>query len=205
MRFLAISRPPSVGEVHKTMATITARTIPDGFRIYSFDYPIRCIAGNTFRPGLISCDGLNVIVMGSDKGNRDAIYIFNTRTGSLNNKIPLKHSTVKDILSMVPMPHKPNLVALIDPDKGSILDIRSKRIVRTIPKWGGSCTKDGKYGLYAPSRGGLELLELKKGHLVKTFIPKVAEGVFTVICMFNKTDEYVLYYHSGKKTLRVFR
>jgi hypothetical protein len=40
---------------------------------------------------------------------------------------------------------------------------------------------------------------------VKTFIPKVAEGVFTVICMFNQTDEYVLYYHSGKKTLRVFR
>nr|CAD7425562.1 unnamed protein product [Timema monikensis] len=114
-------------------------------------------------------------------------------------------SVGEDILSMVPMPHKPNLVALIDPDKGSILDIRSKRIVRTIPKWGGSCTKDGKYGLYAPSRGGLELLELKKGHLVKTFIPKVAEGVFTVICMFNKTDEYVLYYHSGKKTLRVFR
>lgn len=54
-------------------------------------------------------------------------------------------------------------------------------------------------------RGGLELLELKKGQTVKTFIPKVAEGVFTIICLFNKTDEYVLYYHSGKKTLRVFR
>lgn len=46
---------------------------------------------------------------------------------------------------------------------------------------------------------------MKKGQTVRTFIPKVAEGVFTVICMFNKTDEYVLYYHSGKKTLRVFR
>lgn len=54
-------------------------------------------------------------------------------------------------------------------------------------------------------RGGLELIELKKGQTVKTFIPKVAEGVFTIICLFNKTDEYVLYYHSGKKTLRVFR
>jgi hypothetical protein len=49
------------------------------------------------------------------------------------------------------------------------------------------------------------LLELKKGTIVKTFIPKVAEGVFTVICMFTDNDEYVLYYHSGKKTLRVFR
>lgn len=55
------------------------------------------------------------------------------------------------------------------------------------------------------NRGGLELLELRKGSTVKTFIPKVAEGVFTVICMFTEDDEYVLYYHSGKKTLRVFR
>lgn len=49
------------------------------------------------------------------------------------------------------------------------------------------------------------MLELRKGQTVKTFIPKVAEGVFTIICLFNKTDEYVLYYHSGRKTLRVFR
>lgn len=48
-------------------------------------------------------------------------------------------------------------------------------------------------------------MELKKGTTTKTFIPKVAEGVFTVICMFTDSDEYVLYYHSGKKTLRVFR
>lgn len=48
-------------------------------------------------------------------------------------------------------------------------------------------------------------MELKKGTTVKTFIPKVAEGVFTVICMFTASDDYVLYYHSGKKTLRVFR
>lgn len=54
-------------------------------------------------------------------------------------------------------------------------------------------------------RGGLDLIELKKGTTIKTFIPKVAEGVFTVICMFTDNDEYVLYYHSGKKTLRVFR
>jgi len=105
----------------------------------------------------------------------------------------------------VAMPHRANLVAVINPDKGMLFDIRTKKYLKSVPKWGGICTKDGKYGLYAPTRGGLELLELKKGTSVKTFIPKVAEGVFTVICMFNKTDEYVLYYHSGKKTLRVFR
>lgn len=40
---------------------------------------------------------------------------------------------------------------------------------------------------------------------MKTFIPKVAEGVFSVICLFTENDEYVCYYHSGRKTIRVFR
>ena len=66
-------------------------------------------------------------------------------------------------------------------------------------------TSDGRYGLYAPARGGLELLELKNGTSVKTLIPRIAEGVFSVICLFTKTNDYVLYYHGGRKTVRVFR
>lgn len=50
------------------------------------------------------------------------------------------------------MPHKSHLVAVITTDKGAIIDIRSKKCLRTIPKWSGSITSDGKYGLYAPSR-----------------------------------------------------
>ena len=46
---------------------------------------------------------------------------------------------------------------------------------------------------------------MKHGNVLKTLIPKVAEGIFNVIAKFNETDEYVLYYHSGHKTLRVFR
>lgn len=52
---------------------------------------------------------------------------------------------------------------MIGSEKGCIIDIKTKRNVRSIPKWNGSCTRDGKFGLYAPSRGGLELLELRKG------------------------------------------
>ena len=69
----------------------------------------------------------------------------------------------------------------------------------------GCCSKNGRYGLFAPSRGGLDLLDLKHGNVVKTLIPKVAEGIFHVIAKFNETDEYVLYYHSGHKSLAVFR
>lgn len=50
------------------------------------------------------------------------------------------------------MPHKPHLVAVTALDKGAIIDIKNKKHVRTIPKWAGMCTKDGKYGLYAPQR-----------------------------------------------------
>jgi hypothetical protein len=38
--------------------------------------------------------------------------------------------------------------------------------------------------------------------VVRTLIPKLAEGIFDVIATFNKTNEYVLYYHSGRKTIR---
>lgn len=53
---------------------------------------------------------------------------------------------------LVAMPNKASLISVIDPDKGSVFDIKLKRMIRTIPKWGGMCTKDGKTGLYAPSR-----------------------------------------------------
>ena len=76
---------------------------------------------------------------------------------------------------------------------------------RSIPQWGGYCSKDGRYGIYAPSRGGLDILDLRHGTVMRTLIPKIAEGIFNVICKFNETNEYVLYYHSGRKTLRVFR
>ena len=83
-----------------------------------------------------------------------------------------------------------------------MLLILSKSMIHLIL---GCCSKDGRYGLFSPPRGGLDVLDLKSGDVVRTLIPKVAEGIFHVIAQFNETDEYVLYYHSGKKTLKVFR
>lgn len=50
------------------------------------------------------------------------------------------------------MPNKAQWAGIIGSDKGSILDIVKKKIVRSIPKWSGNISKDGKYTLYAPSR-----------------------------------------------------
>jgi len=77
--------------------------------------------------------------------------------------------------------------------------------VRSIKNWNGKFTSDDKYGLYAPTRGGLELLELKNGTRVKIFIPKVAEGVFEVDTLITGDDKHILYYHTGKRTIRIYR
>ena len=63
----------------------------------------------------------------------------------------------------------------------------------------------GGKGLFAPSRGGLEILDLKTGKTTKTLIPRVAEGVFSVKVFFTDNDKHVVYYHSGHRTIRLFR
>lgn len=163
------------------------------------------IPGLPFRQAVISADAAYIIVCSVDKNNKDCLAVYSATNGNFISKVLLKCCSIKEVISLVPMPHKSSQVAVINSEKGSIMDIKTKKHVRSIPKWGGSITKDGKYGIYAPSRGGLEMLELRKGTTVKTFIPKVAEGVFSVICIFTENDEYVCYYHSGRKTIRVFR
>lgn len=46
---------------------------------------------------------------------------------------------------------------------------------------------------------------MRSSSTVSQLISRSAEGVFTNVTSFNATDQYVLYYHSGHKTLRVFR
>lgn len=50
------------------------------------------------------------------------------------------------------LPNKAHLIAVLAADKGAVIDIKTKKHLRTVHKWGGSITKDGKFGLYAPSR-----------------------------------------------------
>ncbi|XP_014255655.1 NACHT and WD repeat domain-containing protein 2 isoform X2 [Cimex lectularius] len=207
-RFLTMSKPPLVAGVEpppRTTATGILRTIPAGNTIYNFEYPVRNIPGVSFKEVVMTSDNQSVVALAADKGQKEALHVFHAKNGQCLCKIPLRIPGVKEVGHLVAMPQKSTNIALVGGEKVTLFDIKNKKIIRTIPKWGGICTKDGKFGLYAPSRGGLELLELKRGASVRTFIPRVAEGVFSVICMFNKTDEYVLYYHSGKKTIRVFR
>lgn len=95
------------------------------------------------------------------------------------------NESLQEVLSIVPLPHKPTQIGVIGSEKGCIIDIKTKRNVRSIPKWNGSCTQDGKFGLYAPSRGGLELLELRKGS-TGTFNELF---IYIFICLEEETTE----------------
>lgn len=127
--------------------------ILDGELAYSFEYPIRSITGIPFRPAVITSDEQHLVVSAADKtNNRDCIIVYNAQNGTLIHRIPLRMCGIKDVNGLVAMPHKGHLVAVIATDKGAIIDIRNRKHLRNVPKWSGSVTKDGKYGLYAPQR-----------------------------------------------------
>ena len=186
-------------DVGENRAVCIGRTIPDGETLFEFEYTFR-----HFMKLILTRDEQYFISYGFDKF-KETLYLFQVETGENVTNILIKYPNFKEITMICGMPDRPWQVALIDCDKGNIFDIKDKKYVRAIPNWGGSMSMNGKYGLFAPTKGGLDLLDLKHGTVLKTLIPKIAEGIFNVICKFNATNEYVLYYHSGRKTLRVFR
>ncbi|KAH9643947.1 hypothetical protein HF086_016497 [Spodoptera exigua] len=220
-KFITISMQASTDNVDNiAMANIIARTIPEGETIYNAEYELR---GTGYKSSVVSADEHHIVAPGVDKSNRECLHVFHARTGARLHRIPIKNSGIKDMQSIVALPHKPLWVAVVGNDKAGILDIKTKRHIslfllldqaiclkfptssRFVPRWNGACTRDGKIGLCAPSRGGLDLIELKRGTSVQQLIYRAAEGVFSIITMFSSTDQYVFYYHSGRKTLRVFR
>jgi len=46
---------------------------------------------------------------------------------------------------------------------------------------------------------------MTSGHVVRTLIGKVAEGVFTTQTMFTANDKHIVHFHSGRSSVRVFR
>lgn len=187
------------GTVGNVKAVCTVRTVPDGDTLFEFEFFFK-----QFKKIVVSKDEQYFISYGLDNF-KDSLFVFEAETGELLHTILVKYPNFKDVTMICGLPDKPWQVALIDADKGNIMDIKEKRYVRAIPLWGGAMSSNGKYGLYAPSKGGLDMLDLRHGTVMRTLIPKIAEGIFNVICKFNATNEYVMYYHSGRKTLRVFR
>lgn len=66
-----------------------------GTNIYQFEYPLKNITGVSFKQGVITCDGQNVVALAADKGHRETVVVFNAKTGAPGPKIPLKVAGVK--------------------------------------------------------------------------------------------------------------
>jgi WD40 repeat protein len=178
---------------------VVCLTLPQLQEVWRFEYNLKRVV-----PAVLTVGGLFLAVPAADKSG-DVMGVYHAKTGTLLYNLQLKYANYREIRQVVALPHDPNQVAIIDDDKGNILDLKKKTLVRSVPRWNGMATKNGKKGLFAPSRGGLEILDLKNGKTTKTLIPRVAEGVFDVKVFFTENDKYVVYYHSGHRTIRLFR
>ena len=84
------------------------------------------------------------------------LYVYHSQTGEMCQKIPLKPDTsVKDVTGLVPLTERPYIVALLENDKTNLYDVKNKRWVKTLQAWTGTTTRDGRWGLSAPSRNGI--------------------------------------------------
>lgn len=185
------------------LVTITNYIIPDGEVVYSIEYNLK--QGSDYKNFVVSSDDLYLVIFRNDKKN-DMLAIYSANDGSAVHNVKLQYPNyTPDFISMIPMHKNTNYIAIIDSEKGNIINIKDKKFLRSIPKWNGKATKDDKCGLYAPTRGGLEVLDLKNGSKVKILIPKIAEGVFDVDTVITENDKHVVYYHSGRRTIRAFR
>ena len=193
----------SSGDGTNTKALCKTRSFPDGKEEFEFDFSYK-----HFKNVILTSDSKLFVVYALDK-SKDTFFVYKSADGELSHKFLVKYPSMNakssQAASILPMRDKPGQIVVIDQDKGNIIDLSNKRFVRSIRNWCGQSDNSGRYGIYAPSKGGLDLLDLRTGNVKRQLIPKVAEGIFHVISKFNETNEYVLYYHSGRKTLRIFR
>ncbi|XP_023233004.1 NACHT and WD repeat domain-containing protein 2-like [Centruroides sculpturatus] len=180
-------------------AIIKCRSVPKAQLIYDITYTLSAL-----RSAVITKDEQNLILSSLDKG-RECFQIHDVKNGEYLYKILLKPDDLKNFEDMKIFPTKGCILALVGNEKGLFYDVKSKKTIRNIDRWHGAHTKKGKYGLYAPAGGGLEIIGLKSGSTIRVLLPRVMEGVFSIQADFTALDDYVYYYHSGKKTIRLFR
>ncbi|CAI2355495.1 unnamed protein product [Caenorhabditis sp. 36 PRJEB53466] len=170
---------------------------------YNFEYPCR-----TFKECAVLKDGTTGVAVTLFKGH-DSLLVFDVVEKTQKMKFrPRLSKKQKDTIinKVIAMPYSNSQVIVVENDsKASIWDIKLRKFNRTLSQFNGDVSNDGKMGLFAPAKGGLFIIDMRTGHAVKTLIGNVAEGVNDVTCSFSPNGHHVFYYHSGHKTLRVFR
>ena len=154
----------SSGPMGSYTGRVKTKHFPSGEKDVEFEYTYR-----KYVDVLWTSDEAYIVCYGFEK-LKNHLYIHSTKSGKLLHKILVKYEGFKEIQTMVVLPEKPGTVALIDVEKGNIMDVVNKKFVKSIAGWGGSYTKDGKYGLLAPPSGGMDILDLRSGNTVKVLV-----------------------------------
>ena len=58
------------------------------------------------------------------------------------------------------LPDKPSVIALIDVDKGNLIDIAQEKYLKSIPAWDGTCSEVSLYTVFI----NYNVSKLKDGH-----------------------------------------
>jgi WD40 repeat protein len=178
------------------------RSIPDGRLIFKFYY--FTLSHSKDKMPVLTKDNQYVVIPMSDISMKETIGVYRLQDGFLMHIIKIDYIKFFEIIALQ-YRGKETVVGLIGNEFSYIMDIYTQRILNKICRWNGQSTSDGTYGLFAPSRGGLELIDLRYGSTVKVLLPQTSEGVLSVVTSFTATDEYVYYYHSAKKIIRLIR
>jgi hypothetical protein len=113
-------------------AICISRKFPSGDKFFDFEFPYR-----QFKNVILSSANQYFVALGHEKG-KDMLFIHHANNGSPLHKFPVKYPYFKDVQMIVPVPDKNSEVALIDQDKGNIVDIKNRRFHRSIRHWGGT-------------------------------------------------------------------
>ena len=107
------------------------RTIPKGKVLYEFRFNFK-----QYKNIVLTSDSKFFVCYGSEKG-KDTLFYYYTENGELHQKFPPKYPNFKEPSMIVAMPNRSNEIALIDPEKGAIINSSIKKLDRIIPTWGG--------------------------------------------------------------------
>lgn len=161
-----------------------------------------------FRCPAVTLDGEVLVVPDVEAiegsfSEKDVFQVYLVATGTFVHKISFAHYIRIQAISYR---GKDNVIAVYSNGVGYIVEPATGRILGKIARWNESSSRDGSLGLTAsPRNGGLDLIELKAGSTVNVLLPKISEGLVSYLTDFTSTDDYVYYYHAGKKTIRLFR
>ena len=169
-KFLTVSHKSAPDTEPSILAV--CRTVPAGDIVYTFEFKIK-----KFRELVTTPDEHYVVGIGYDSSTKkEHIRVYHLKKGVFLHRIAIKYPNLKDIQMIVGF-HL-CFVALIDNDKANVFNCTEKRFTGVIPTWSGQISKDEKYGLGAPNKGGLYLIDLDTAQIVATYIEPLNEGVF---------------------------